>query len=108
MRAKAAALPQTKMNQVSSQWPRAQRKVIIPNVIAAASAIQRDHALPGSDTYCMFLSVTWRYEGTSQNAMSPYASAAMPAARSQTKLSRWVTRTLQARMGKKMANAAAP
>ena len=47
----------------------------------------------------MFAAVTLKYEGTSQNAVSPYASAGMASAGATMRLSCRVIQKLQTRTG---------
>ena len=66
--------------------PRASLSVTTANATATTTATQMDQVVPCSETYFMFSAVTLKYEGTSQKAVSPYASTGMAMAGTQDAL----------------------
>src|SRR5580693_6158005 len=82
--------------------------VTAQKIITQPIAITTEEGLEGAATQRMLICVMRMYEGVSQKAHKPKASAAIPTARSQTMACRTSSHVAHARIGKKRASAVAP
>src|SRR5262249_8314506 len=84
------------------------QNVAAQNNRAQAMARAREVGLAGSATQRKLSAVIRKKDGVSQNALNPYASNAIPSARSHTNALRDSSHTAQARVETKIAKAVAP
>src|ERR1017187_5698832 len=96
---KKTTQPETNTAQARSGLARANLSEVTAKATATTTATQMDQVVPCSETYFMFAAVIMKYEGTSQKAVSPYASVGMAMAGRTMRFSWRVIQRLQTRMG---------